>query len=343
MSITHTFLDSIPSIYLGVPDPALALSVLPAHRMFLQGKAQLALKYTLYGSLTGLILSLILAPLLVFLIPLIYINLKNYIGYIILVILLFLFLKDTKRLLKNLAIFFTAGTFGLLVLNLNLNQPMYHMFSGLFGVSNLALSLSNSKFVKQEFHKIVLNLKHKISSLIAVIVGVFAAFMPGLGSSQSAILGMSLMKKDDCNDPKIFLTFMGGINTVNMFVSLITFYSISKARNGSIVALQNLFGSISLELMVLVMCCCLVAGSFAIFVALFVSKNISILIEKINYKKLIIFIIFFVFVLSVIFDSLIGFLILFVASSLGILTSRLGVAKSFLMGCLLVQVLIFLL
>ena len=62
MSITHTFLDSIPSIYLGVPDPDMALSILPAHRMLLEGNGFLALKYTLYGSLSGLMISVILSP-----------------------------------------------------------------------------------------------------------------------------------------------------------------------------------------------------------------------------------------------------------------------------------------
>ena len=38
MSITHTFLDSLPSIFLGAPDEDHALSVLPGHRLLLQGQ-----------------------------------------------------------------------------------------------------------------------------------------------------------------------------------------------------------------------------------------------------------------------------------------------------------------
>ena len=33
LAITHTFLDALPSIYLGAPDEAQALNVLPGHRL----------------------------------------------------------------------------------------------------------------------------------------------------------------------------------------------------------------------------------------------------------------------------------------------------------------------
>ena len=35
MAITHTFLDIIPSIFLGVPDDEEAIAALPSHRMLL--------------------------------------------------------------------------------------------------------------------------------------------------------------------------------------------------------------------------------------------------------------------------------------------------------------------
>ena len=38
MSVTHIFLDFIPSIFLGAPTPQTALSILPGHRLLLKGK-----------------------------------------------------------------------------------------------------------------------------------------------------------------------------------------------------------------------------------------------------------------------------------------------------------------
>ena len=56
MSITHTFIDFIPSIFLGAPDEDTFLSILPGHQLLQEGKGYEAAILTLYGSLTALII-----------------------------------------------------------------------------------------------------------------------------------------------------------------------------------------------------------------------------------------------------------------------------------------------
>ena len=60
MAITHTFLDFIPSIFLGAPDDDTALSVLPGHSLLLQGRGYEAVMLTLKGSFYSLFLVFIL-------------------------------------------------------------------------------------------------------------------------------------------------------------------------------------------------------------------------------------------------------------------------------------------
>ncbi|MFW5953219.1 MAG: tripartite tricarboxylate transporter permease, partial [Candidatus Natronoplasma sp.] len=48
--ITHTFLDFIPSTFLGAPEGETALAVLPAHEMLLQGRGYEAVKASALGS-----------------------------------------------------------------------------------------------------------------------------------------------------------------------------------------------------------------------------------------------------------------------------------------------------
>ena len=68
MSITHTFLDVIPSTYLGAPNEDTALSVLPNHRLLLEGNGYHAVKLATIGSLLGLFFAVLSTPLLVFLV-----------------------------------------------------------------------------------------------------------------------------------------------------------------------------------------------------------------------------------------------------------------------------------
>lgn len=61
--IAHTFTSLLPSVFLGAPDPARALSVLPAHRMLLEGRGLEAVRCSLTGCAGGLAASLLALPI----------------------------------------------------------------------------------------------------------------------------------------------------------------------------------------------------------------------------------------------------------------------------------------
>lgn len=64
-AICHSFLDFIPSLIMGVPDETECLSVLPSHRLLLEGKGLDALQAAAQGSLVGAMTGLIvMLPLL---------------------------------------------------------------------------------------------------------------------------------------------------------------------------------------------------------------------------------------------------------------------------------------
>ena len=66
-SVTHSFVDFLPSLFLGIPDESKVLSVLPAHRLLLAGQGRPALVCAATGSLIGATVALLLAvPLQLF-------------------------------------------------------------------------------------------------------------------------------------------------------------------------------------------------------------------------------------------------------------------------------------
>jgi TctA family transporter len=77
-SIAHTFLDFIPSTFLGAPEGETALSVLPAHAMLLEGKGYEAVTLSAIGSFGAIISAFI------FIIPFRYIIGPPINGYLIL-------------------------------------------------------------------------------------------------------------------------------------------------------------------------------------------------------------------------------------------------------------------
>ena len=61
LAITHTFVDFIPSIFLGCPDTDTELSVLPGHEMLKKGEGYEAIMRTAYGGLISIFLLIIIA------------------------------------------------------------------------------------------------------------------------------------------------------------------------------------------------------------------------------------------------------------------------------------------
>lgn len=341
MSISQTIFDNLPNIYLGAPDEAKVLAVLPGHKMLLQGEGHNALKLTVMGSFFSLILSVSLIPLLIPLVKVIQPIVKDYIGWILVVVMSFMILKDKMRW-WNLIMFFMSGTLGLVVLNIpNIPNVLFPLLSGLFGFSILLLSLKDKTVIPPQNLEAPLLVKGSVvtkSVIGATIVGFIAAFLPGFGSSQAAILAQQFLK--DIGD-KGFLILVGGINTVNMALSLVTLYAIDKARNGSIVAISQITKEFNLQLLLLSIAAVLISGGIATALSLKISKVFSKLILKVDYSKLILGVMLFVTLLVFYFSNWIGLLILLVSTSIGLVASLKGVGKNHLMGVLILPVILY--
>lgn len=342
MAITHTFLDSIPSIFLGAPDSDMALGVLPGHKLLLQGKGYEAVKLTVIGSLLSLIAVIAIVPLMIPLAPVIYIFLQPYIGYILIAVVAYMILieKKIKKITWSLIIFFLSGILGIIVLTLpNLKQPLFPMLSGLFGISTLIISLNQKVSLPKQQITESIKVDNKIKSIsAAVFSGSLTGLFPGLGAAQAAIIAMQLVGNIGMH---AFMVLIGGINTVNFLFSLVTFYTLQKARNGAIVAVMEIIKSISISELIALVAASLVTGSIATYLALKISKIFSKLINKINYNKLIISIILLITILVIIFSSWLGLLILITSTAIGIIAPSLGIKRTHSMGCLLLPVILF--
>ncbi len=344
MGVTHTFLDAVPSIFLGAPDEDMVMGVLPGHRLLLEGKGYEAVKLTVIGSLLSLIGTILLIPISLPLIPKIYNFIQPYIGYLLIVVVVYMTLKEKKlnKMLWASFVFFISGILGIIVLGWNnLNQPLLPLLSGLFGISTLITSLlENVKIPKQHITETTdVSFGKKFKAISASIFsGCLAGFMPGLGSAQAAIIAMQMV--GDIGD-YAFLILIGGINTVNFTFSLATLYTLQKARNGAVVAVLELIKSVNFEQLMVLLFACLVAGCIATLLTLYFAKVFSKLVVKVNYRILCLIVISFIVLLVIYFSGIVGLLILVTSTAIGIISPLVGVKRSNAMGCLLLPVILF--
>jgi len=344
MAITHTFLDSIPSVFLGAPDADMALGVLPGHKLLLEGKGYEAVKLTVIGSLLALIVTLFLIPVMIPFVPSVYSFVQPYMGYILIFVVLYMILKEggLNKIFWGSFVFFISGVLGIIVLGWeNLNQPLFPMLSGLFGISTLVTSLSsNAEIPKQHItESIKVSFGKKVKAILAAVFsGSLTGIMPGLGAAQAAIIAMQLVGNIG---NYAFMILLGGINTVNFTFSLVTFYTLQKARNGAVVAILEIVKEISLEQLLVFLFSALIAGCIATLLALFFARVFSKLVVKVNYRILVIGIISFITLMVIYFSGIVGLLILVTSTAVGIVPALIGVKRSHAMGCLLLPVILF--
>jgi len=340
LAITNTFIDFIPSIFLGAPDEDTALSTAPGHEFLLKGRGHEAVLLTLIGSSIAIILLLLIFPLFAFTIDKIYPIISKLIFFILILASLFLISLEKSRTIPTI-IFIFAGFLGIASLNLNLEQPLLPLLTGLFGSSTLIYSISQKTNIpKQKTDFSFPNKNILLKPIIATtIVSPICSFLPGLGSSQAAIISSSIFKKNQLSREQ-FLILLGSINTLVLSVSFLSLYYTSKIRSGAASAINQIIilNSSSLKLIILAI---FLTSAISIPLTIKFSKIFAKNIHRINYTKLSKRILIFLSMIILIFSGILGFLVFLISTILGLFCIYTGCRRGFLMGALLIPTILF--
>jgi len=342
ISITHSFLDFIPSIFLGAPDEESFLSILPGHELLKEGKGYEAVVLTLYGSLVALIIIIIFIPVFIYILPSIQDAISSIIPFILIFISFFLIFRE-ENFLSSIIIFLLAGFLGIITFNLPVKEPLLPLLTGLFGSSALIITLKNKsqKIQKQiilPLKKIKLEKKQILkSSLVASLTAPICSFLPGIGSGHAATIASEITKQDR----RSFLFLLGIINTIVIALSFIAVYSINKTRSGAAVAVKEILKSISSKDLTAIIMAIIISGILSFILGIKMAKIAAASINKINYRTLSIITLSILFIINLLFTNLIGILILLTATSLGIFAILSNSRRINLMAALLLPAIIF--
>jgi putative membrane protein len=342
MATAHTFIDFIPSIFLGAPDQDdTALSILPGHEMLTKGQAYEAVIITAYGCLSGVFLILILTPLFFFFLPLVYPHVKIIMPLVLILTSFFLiYFEKTSRSWAFL-IFLLSGFLGLASLNLPVKESLLPLFTGLFGISSLITSLTKKQVLPKQnilpLKKILLPKKKLMKTNLASLISApLCSFLPGMGSGQAAVIGSQVIEG---LGRKEFLYLLGSINILVTGLSFVTLGVINKARTGIAVSVGQLITITSNEILWITLTI-LISGILSFILTIALAKTFTRIINKMNYRLLswlvLIFLIFIVFL----FSGFLGFLLMIVSTLLGLTCIYTGIRRTHLMGCLIIPAII---
>lgn len=340
LAVSNAVVDFIPSVFLGAPEPGNELSVLPGHKMLMEGHGYDAVKLSAVGALGSVIFIVPLLPALILFIPFLYGLARPYI-HLLLVFFVFVMTLTERTLAKKAAslfVFLFAGVVGILSFRLPVNDvlALFPLLSGFFGISMLCLQLNKKSSVpKQGKRGIYVSRKLINRSVVkGTIGGVFSGFLPGVGTSQIAA-ALSYEKNE-----KSFLVSVGAISVGNIVLSILSLWLIGRARSGAAVVIDQLytigFGEFLFIAAVSVLSC-----GLAVLAVLLLSRRVLRLLEKIDYSKASCVVIALIILLTFAFTGLYGLLLLLIASAFGVFVNLAGVKRGSMMGVLMLPTILF--
>ena len=339
LAIADTFFDLIPSIFLGAPEPDTALSVLPGHKLLLEGRGYEALFFSVLGCFGAMMISLITFPFILYFVPLLHENLHNYIHILLLIVIFWMILSE-RGLGRIYAVFITilAGVFGLISLNsFSSQEVLFPALTGLFGFSTLLTSIQSDVHIPKQMEFKETRKNWVKGCFIGWLSGFFVGILPGVGTGQAGALASRITGSNEEN----FLTAVGSISLSNVLFSLIAFYTLGKTRSGADWVLSQFINKLNFnDLLILI-----TVMTFSCFVSLVLTLKLGKVclnwIKKINYKILSLIVIIFVLSLVFIFSGYIGLLISLVGTFLGLLTISMKIKRTHLMSFLILPTIFY--
>ena len=333
MLIIATYLNIIPSLLLGIPDPDNTNMIRQLHKSILDGKAYTIIKQISISLLISSIIFILLTPLLYLIIT----NTKNLTQFIpiILILIILLNLRTEKRKTLAISVILIAGILGILIFSISeLEEPLLPLLSGLFGVPGIILTIKEKPKLKKQFFPTFTKIPNQIKTIpIYPLLAAFTSFIPAISSSQ--VTSIIKRKKDNY----VILTSVFTITTV--LVSIITVYSVNKARNGVVLSLAQFVKSLNEINILIIILTIVIAAILGSLLLIKLSKIILSNIEKINLKiisiSVLILIIFVTFMLS----DFYGLIVIIITTSLGLLTTKLELNRNYLMAALVIPTIFY--
>lgn len=364
-TVAQSFLDIVPSIFLGAPDEATVMAVLPGHRMLLEGRGVEAIRLSAMGSALAIGISLLLiVPLSVFFKSL-SAPMQAYMGLILLAISALVILSNkghgpfagSREKLESMAwaaaIFIMCGLLGvsafgaepMLVPLVMIAAPsmLLPLLSGLFGAPTLLLSLRSSPQIPQQFKSSVSLPGGEVmkGAAVGTLAGALVSWFPAVSTGVATTITGMFSKKGDFDD-RSYLVSVSGVNTANAIFSLVAFYVIAHPRSGAVAAAQTaLGGNIDFQtfmLLILVICA---TGALAYPLTIVIGGSAADIFSRLNYRLLNGSVLVFLAAMCLVMTGFLGLAVFILSAMVGLAPHLVDVRKTCLMGVLLVPCILY--
>jgi putative membrane protein len=340
--ITHTFVDSIPSTFLGIPDADTSLAVLPAHALCLEGNGEEAVRIAALGSACAMIIALPLSIICFFLLPALQPYFDWWIG-ILLIATMGYMIVTSECPGWALALVCVSGILGIFSLRYAFlswhtlagsSAILMPLLTGLFGISVL-LTASQGTMPEQHFRGIRMEDRTIMKySALGTVAGVAVGWLPGLSTASANSVLASFIGYE--KNRRTYILATSAANTSNAFIGLAALFALSRMRNGVMVAISELPLPTMSELTVIGVLAACAAYGITVVLSRSASRFNGIDGRMLNHA-----VIAFIIILCILLTGPFGVVILILATALGLVPHLANVPRVFCMGAIIVPVILY--
>ncbi|MHC1630797.1 MAG: tripartite tricarboxylate transporter permease [Methanotrichaceae archaeon] len=358
-SISHTFLDIIPSVFIGAPDADTALAVLPGHDMMLEGRGIEAIRLSALGSAASVLVALVLIYPLAVIFGHFYDQLMDHMGIVLLIIVVLMILTERGKVVEGqgslvhlkykalaLVLFLVSGFLGFFAFEhqglacspLNFQpQVLFPLLSGLFGASLLIISLvTSAEIPAQKETKFGLPAKNVTkSAIMGGLAGSVVAWVPGVTPAVATVVA----RLGSTGSNREFLISVSGVNTANALFALVALYVVGRPRSGAAVAIKELV-SMDQDLLMLMVLIVLATALASYLTTLWLGRVAAKIVGRLNYKRLCLGVLVFLAIMSLVLTGWFGGFLFFVSTVIGLISPLVGIRKTHAMGVLMLPLLV---
>jgi len=333
VEISYSFFGFLSPMIFGVGNEATSLTIDNAYSDLTEDALKRGMETVASGGLVGILISL---PILFFaedVYPLVYNALRPLVGWILLFLCAYMVWieRGWKRKFFAATIFCLSGLVGLLVKNSGLipsNYLLLPIFIGLYGFSSLISEKRREVYPMQDIAWIK---KARIAA-VAFIASMFASFVTGMKRGQTSSLALrigGISKREEV------LFILSAISLAFTTLSIFVLSSTGKVRSTLAYDIQEVMGDIYFSQTVLFVGSVIVSACISVCALILLAKPLGRALSRINGKYLKVFGFSVCVLLIVNFTGAYGIVLAFTTACIGILSSRLRVRSTHLMGVLL--------
>lgn len=349
-SVVHSFVDFVPSVFIGAPDSEDAVSILPGHRMVLQGRGMAAVRSAAIGSLIGCSVAIVLA------VPLQFVMLNGaeetvdrFTPLVLIIASSILVLNEARKgkAIVGMVCFILSGALGIMCGSLPIPSDgmlgegtlLFPMLTGLFGIPVLMDAAVGNGIPAQrdDEHDPV----GPVPGLKGVLTGCIAGWFPGITSTVGASMSACFMSDDR---PERFVSTVASIGTVTSVLSLVTLSVSGSGRSGSAIVIGKILGDSLMGFMsppfLLMLMSTALASVVGFMLTIWSGRLMSSIVSRVDERRMNRTVIVVLLILVLLTTGPFGMLVLACAIMIGRIPSEWGTGRTVLCGCLILPVLL---